>query len=75
MRWKPFDVPADGGESVDFVAGLRTVCGAGAPSTRNGLAVHVYGCNASMTDSCLQNADGDFLIGNQILAPFLVPLR
>ncbi len=24
--------------------------------------MHVYACNASMTDTCLANADGDFLI-------------
>ena len=53
---------------TDFVDGLRTVCGAGSPTTRNGLSVHVYTCNTSMENKCMQNADGDFLIGNKYLS-------
>ena len=64
MRWKPFDVPTSGDAPVDFVQGLHTVCGAGHPSTRNGMAVHVYACNASMDNKAMQNADGNYLIGN-----------
>ena len=64
MRWKPFDIPTDG--QVDFVQGLRTICGAGQPATRNGLAVHIYTCNVGMENKAMQNADGDFLIGNLI---------
>lgn len=63
MRWKPFDIPSGSDGSVDFVQGLRTLCGAGSPSTRNGLAVHIYACNAAMGNKCMQNSDGDFLIG------------
>jgi len=62
MRWKPFDVPTTGDASVDFVQGLHTLCGAGHPSVRNGMAVHIYACNTSMDDKCMQNSDGDFLI-------------
>jgi len=67
MRWNPFDLPGQG-ESVDFVQGLRTVCGAGHPSTRNGLSVHVYIFNAPMSAQrkCMQNADGDLLIVPQL---------
>lgn len=43
--------------------GLCTVCGAGDPKSRNGVAVHVYGCTKSMKDKCFYNSDGDFLIG------------
>lgn len=64
MRWRPFDLPAKEDPLVDFVEGLHTICGAGHPSTRNGMAVHVYACNTSMDNKCMQNADGDFLIGN-----------
>ncbi|XP_046463936.1 homogentisate 1,2-dioxygenase-like [Daphnia pulex] len=60
MRWKPFDIPTDG--QVDFVQGLRTVCGAGQPATRSGLAVHIYTCNVGMENKSMQNSDGDFLI-------------
>jgi len=68
MRWKPFDVPS--GKPVDFVQGLHTVCGAGDARARNGLAVHVYLCNAPMVNTCMYNSDGDFLIG-EIFANFV----
>lgn len=63
MRWKPFDIATDG--QVDFVQGLRTLCGAGQPATRHGLAVHIYTCNVAMENKSMQNSDGDFLIGKQ----------
>jgi len=61
MRWFPFPLPKE--ESVDFVNGLKTICGAGDVFTRNGLAVYVYACNISMTNKAFYSADGDFLIG------------
>ncbi|KAK2715700.1 homogentisate 1,2-dioxygenase-like [Artemia franciscana] len=62
MRWKPFDLPSENDGDIDFVAGLHTLCGAGDPKLRNGLAIHIYACNTPMRDSCLYNSDGDFLI-------------
>ncbi|KAM9320415.1 homogentisate 1,2-dioxygenase [Gastrophryne carolinensis] len=59
LMWKPFQIE---GKKHDFVDGLHTVCGAGDARSRNGIAVHIYTCNTSMTDRCLYNADGDFLI-------------
>ncbi|XP_064404429.1 homogentisate 1,2-dioxygenase-like [Halichondria panicea] len=59
MRWKPFTMPD---KPTDFVEGLHTVCGAGDPKLRNGIAIHVYTCNQSMDNKCMYNADGDFLI-------------
>lgn len=41
---------------------MHTVCGSGSPSTRTGLAIHVYLANASMEHRALNNSDGDFLI-------------
>lgn len=29
---------------------------------KEGYAIHMYACSESMVDSCLSNADGDFLI-------------
>ncbi|XP_063386983.1 homogentisate 1,2-dioxygenase [Cydia fagiglandana] len=58
-RWLPFDLPTT---PVDFVSGLHTVCGAGDPRARNGLAVHVYLCNKSMERSAFYSSDGDLLI-------------
>ncbi|KPJ15622.1 Homogentisate 1,2-dioxygenase [Papilio machaon] len=60
-RWLPFDIPpAD--QKVDFVRGLHTVCGAGDPRARHGLAIHVYLCNTSMDKSAFYSNDGDLLI-------------
>ncbi|KAK6618616.1 hypothetical protein RUM43_013007 [Polyplax serrata] len=59
LRWKPFDIPTS---PTDFLDGLHTVCGAGDPKTRHGIAIHVYACNTSMINKCLYNSDGDFLI-------------
>ncbi|XP_018335123.1 homogentisate 1,2-dioxygenase [Agrilus planipennis] len=65
MRWKPFDLPSYG-ESVDFVEGLNTVCGAGDPKLKVGLAIHIYSCNVPMKNRGFYNADGDFLIVPQV---------
>lgn len=69
MRWKPFDLPEDG-KTVNFVEGLHTVCGAGDPRSRHGLAVHIYSCNGSMDSSAFYNSDGDFLIGENSFITF-----
>lgn len=61
MRWMPFEMP-DEKSSVDFVQGLHTICGAGDPKSRNGLAIHVYMCNTGMVDCAMYNSDGDFLL-------------
>ncbi|XP_072037134.1 homogentisate 1,2-dioxygenase-like [Amphiura filiformis] len=62
LRWHPFDIPDAAKGDVDFVQGLSTVCGAGDPKSRNGVASHIYVCNTSMKDKCFYNSDGDFLI-------------
>lgn len=62
LRWMPFDLP-NKEKSVDFVQGLHTICGAGDPRSRHGIAIHTYLCNASMKDCAFYNSDGDFLIG------------
>ncbi|XP_067951461.1 homogentisate 1,2-dioxygenase-like [Watersipora subatra] len=61
LRWSPFDI-VEG----DFISGLRTVCGAGDPKARNGLAIHIYSCTKSMENSAFYNADGDMLIVPQL---------
>jgi homogentisate 1,2-dioxygenase len=63
MRWSPSEVPK---EPTDFVQGLTTICGAGDPSMKTGIAVHIYACNQSMKDKSFYNADGDFLIGTTV---------
>ena len=59
LRWLPPEVaPA----AHTFVEGLSTLAGAGEPSLRAGIGMHVYTANASMGDACLMNSDGDMLI-------------
>lgn len=62
MRWNPFDFPLQLNK-IDFIEGLNTVCGAGDPKTKCGLAVHIYACNISMNNRAFYDADGDLLIG------------
>lgn len=61
LAWDPFQLPQQD-KSVDFVEGIRTVCGQGDPSLRQGLAVHMYTANCSMDRRAFCNNDGDFLI-------------
>jgi homogentisate 1,2-dioxygenase len=61
MQWSPFDMP-DSTTSIDFVQGLSTICGAGSPTLRHGIAVYVYVANTSMQQKCFYNSDGDLLI-------------
>ncbi|XP_048360407.1 homogentisate 1,2-dioxygenase-like [Sphaerodactylus townsendi] len=62
LRWKPFEIPTASQKKLDFVTGMNTLCGAGEPRSRNGLAVHIFTCNTSMVNRCFYNSDGDFLI-------------
>ena len=54
------DVPSTG--TVTFVDGLKTFGGNGNPTLREGLAVHMYGANASMGNTAFCNNDGELLI-------------
>uniref|UniRef100_A0A4W4F3K7 Homogentisate 1,2-dioxygenase n=1 Tax=Electrophorus electricus TaxID=8005 RepID=A0A4W4F3K7_ELEEL len=66
LRWKPFTITKASEKKVDFVSGLRTLCGAGDAKSRNGIAVHIYTCNASMLDKSVSIApvpyQGEILI-------------
>uniref|UniRef100_A0A8D0HEV9 Homogentisate 1,2-dioxygenase n=2 Tax=Sphenodon punctatus TaxID=8508 RepID=A0A8D0HEV9_SPHPU len=48
LRWKPFAILKVSQKKLDFVSGLHTLCGAGEPKSRNGIAVHIFACNTSM---------------------------
>lgn len=61
LRWKPFKLPHKDESRINFIDGLKTICGAGDCSARHGIAVHVYMINDSMENKCLYNSDGDFL--------------
>ncbi len=57
LRWDPLPVA---GEATDFVDGLVTYGGNGAPDA-GGMAAHHYACNRSMVDRVFYNADGEML--------------
>ncbi len=59
MRWDPLPVP-DG--PTDFAAGLFTLAGNGDVGAQSGVGVHLYACNADMTERFFYNADGELLI-------------
>jgi homogentisate 1,2-dioxygenase len=62
LRWKALPFPKKESK-VDFLHGMITYCGAGSPSMKNGLAVHMYSCNTSMDENtAFYNSDGDLLI-------------
>jgi homogentisate 1,2-dioxygenase len=59
LRWDPLPLPA---RPTDFVDGLATLAGSGAPPAQAGAAVHIYRANRSMKDRCFWNADGEMML-------------
>jgi homogentisate 1,2-dioxygenase len=59
MRWNPLPMP---GTATDFVSGMATIAGGGAPAAQSGLAAHVYRATQSMERRFFYNADGEMLI-------------
>lgn len=49
-------------EKISFIDGLKTIGGHGDPTNKEGLAIHMYAANASMSKTAFVNNDGDFLI-------------
>ena len=58
-RWRPLPLPST---PTHFLDGLVTMAGAGGPATKEGLAIHLYACNAPMVDLAFMDADGDLLV-------------
>ncbi|KAI0703787.1 homogentisate 1,2-dioxygenase [Cytidiella melzeri] len=61
ITWDPLAVPSEASK-VTFIDGIATMLGNGGPLGREGLAIHLYSCNASMEKTAFVNSDGDFLI-------------
>jgi homogentisate 1,2-dioxygenase len=71
MRWKPFPLVEErkvnnSNNHVDFLQGLYSICGAGSPEMKTGLAIHMYSYNSSMENKAFVNADGDLLLVPQL---------
>ncbi|PVU87366.1 hypothetical protein BB560_006502 [Smittium megazygosporum] len=64
LKWSPFEVPSD--RKIDFIDGIKTICGAGEPTLASGLAIHVYTSTSNMDNKAFINSDGDFLILPQL---------
>jgi len=58
LRWDPLPYPS---EPVDFIDGLITYGGNGAPCG-GGCAIHLYAANRSMSARVFSSADGELLI-------------
>jgi len=59
LRWDALPI-ADA--AADFVSGMTTIAGSGAPGAQSGLAAHVYRASRSMERRYFYNADGEMLI-------------
>jgi homogentisate 1,2-dioxygenase len=59
LRWDPFPLPS---KPTDFVDGLATLAGSGAPAAQTGVAVSVYRANRPMQARYLWNADGELML-------------
>jgi homogentisate 1,2-dioxygenase len=69
LRWDAQPLPA---EPVDFVDGLATLAGNGAPLDRDGSGIHVYAANRSMHGRVFCDADGELLLVPELGAIVLV---
>jgi homogentisate 1,2-dioxygenase len=58
LRWDPLPMPT---KPTDFLQGLATMAGSGAPAMQAGLAVHIYRANLSMNHRYFWNADGELM--------------
>lgn len=59
LRWKPASM--DHANQHTFLTGMKLLCAAGDPVTKNGMAIYQYMCANSMNDTSMYNSDGEFL--------------
>ena len=59
FRWKPIQLSKKG---TTFIDGIKSMCGAGDPSMKDGLGIHTYSCDLSMEKTAFYSSDGDMLI-------------
>ncbi len=64
LRWSPLPMPGVGAAVVatDFVDGLFTMGGNGAPAAMSGVGIHLYAANRDMHGRFFYNADAEMLI-------------
>lgn len=72
LRWDPIPVPT---APTDFIDGVTTLAGNGDLFSQAGIGIHVFACNANMTDRFFYNADGEMLVvGERNRVRFLTEL-
>lgn len=59
LRWSPQALPEG---PTDFIDGIVTILGNGAPEQLEGVAFHIYAANRDMHDRVFVDADGELLI-------------
>jgi homogentisate 1,2-dioxygenase len=59
LRWSPLPLED---AAADFVSGMATLVGSGAPATQSGVAAHVYRATRSMENRFFYDADAELLI-------------
>ena len=62
LRWRPFEIPLEPIEPLDFIDGIRTLVANGDADSQTGMAAHIYLANRSMEQRALVNADGEMLL-------------
>lgn len=60
ITWLPFEV--DSAAPVDFVEGIKSICGSGEPTENEGLAIHIYTCSKDMDKRSFSSIDGEMMI-------------
>ncbi|HYB65929.1 MAG TPA: homogentisate 1,2-dioxygenase [Steroidobacteraceae bacterium] len=63
LRWDPLPVPR---AATDFLGGLVSIAGTGAPEQQSGCGIHWYVANRSMRGRFFCDADGELLIVPQL---------
>ena len=63
LRWDPLPLPTT---PTDFIDGLYTMGGNGAPDAHHGVGIHLYAANVDMQGRYFYNADGELLIVPQL---------
>ena len=63
MRFQPIPLPSED-LSIDWLDGMQTFAGAGDPSIKRGMAVHLFAANRDM-QRVFSNIDGDLLLAPQ----------
>lgn len=65
LRWGPEPLLKED-QQVDFIDGMKLMCGSGDPATKAGIAIYIYNANKSMDNKAFYNSDGDYLIVPQV---------